>query len=82
MFYRITVDCNYPGILFQMSLFRILQQFHKDPLAKSKQFAVKNNRIQIFFAHRLYLNLGRLSICYLVITKIFSCNRKKSVYLC
>lgn len=41
MLYRVSVDCNFAGILFQMSLFRILQKFHLDPLAKSKQFAVK-----------------------------------------
>ncbi|CAF0814816.1 unnamed protein product [Adineta ricciae] len=39
MLYRITIDCNYPGILFQMSLFRILQKFHLDPMAKSQQFS-------------------------------------------
>ncbi|CAF1342072.1 unnamed protein product [Adineta steineri] len=39
MFYRISVDCNYPGILFQMSLFRILQKFSLDPLSKSQQLA-------------------------------------------
>jgi hypothetical protein len=40
MFYRVSVDCNFPGIFFQMSLFRILQKFHLDPLGKSKQFSV------------------------------------------
>ena len=40
MFHRVTVENDSPGILFQMSLFRILQKFHLDPLAKSKQFAV------------------------------------------
>ncbi|CAF3327336.1 unnamed protein product [Rotaria sp. Silwood1] len=39
MFYRVSVDCNYPGILFQMSLFRIFQKFHLDPLAKLQQFS-------------------------------------------
>ncbi|CAF2742413.1 unnamed protein product [Rotaria sp. Silwood2] len=39
MFYRVSVDCNHPGILFQMSLFRIFQKCHLDPLAKSQQFS-------------------------------------------
>ncbi|CAF1001865.1 unnamed protein product, partial [Rotaria sordida] len=39
MFYRISIDCNYPGIFFQMSLFRIYQKFYLDPLAKSQQFS-------------------------------------------
>ncbi|CAF2135393.1 unnamed protein product [Rotaria magnacalcarata] len=39
MFYRVSVDCNFTGILFQMSLFRIFQKFHLDPMAKLQQFS-------------------------------------------
>jgi len=39
MFYRVCVDCECTPMLFQMSLFRILQKFHLDPLAKSSQFS-------------------------------------------
>ncbi|CAF0726888.1 unnamed protein product [Didymodactylos carnosus] len=38
MFYRISIDCDYAGILFQMSLFRIIQNFYVDPLAKCEQY--------------------------------------------
>ena len=44
MFYRVSVDCHHAGMLFQMSLFRIFQKFHLDPLAKSAQCAVRTHR--------------------------------------
>lgn len=40
MFHRVTIECDSPAMLFQLSLFRILQKFHLDPLGKSKQFIV------------------------------------------
>ena len=65
MFYRICVECEHPGMLFQMSLFRILQKFHLGPMAKSTQLTVSESIhlsirwVSLRFFLRNSLNLQR-----------------------
>ena len=72
MFHRVSVDCSCPGILFQMSLFRILQKFHLDPLSKSQEFSVNQgfNRIVFIylFISKTFCSKGIITIWHLVIT--------------
>ncbi len=82
MFHRVSVDCHFPGILFQMSLFRILQKFHLDPLAKSSQFSVGLIFKSINFIEKIFYSLGIITIWYLVNTSIFCWNTKESLYIC
>ena len=50
MFHRMAIECDSPAMLFQLSLFRILQKFHLDPLEKSKQFTV--DFVRLVFTYR------------------------------
>ena len=83
MFYRVCVDCECAPILFQMSLFRILQKFHLDPLAKSSQFSVNEFR---FFSASMFFSFllrrkGNSSIRHVVTEKILQCRAEQSVHL-
>ena len=79
MFYRICVECQHPGMLFQMSLFRILQKFHRDPMAKSTQLTVREF---ISTSIRFVDFIGIISIRYVVITEVLHCSPNESIHLC